>query len=369
MPRVAPAPTPPAERDAAIDALRGVALFGVLVENLQHFASPSYAELVASGAAGPADRLGLGAIRLFCDNKVYLLFGFLFGYGIALQWLREARDERGFARLELWRMACLFWIGLGNLQLWSGDILTTYAVLGCALLPLRRRSDALLAGLAACLLAAPTLALAGIAAGAGALGGPRGEVEARVAAHLYPARQSCFSFAMLALGLAAGRRRLLSDAAWLARARRAVPLALGTGLAGNLAFAVLEAAAPRPLSGATLAREATLAVAAPALAFAYAVLALGWARRGRRPGALGLLAAVGRTSLSNYVAQSAVGSGVVARLGPIHPPAGFLLTLAVFSAELWASSLWLRRFRFGPLEWIWRSLAYGRREPLRDQLR
>jgi uncharacterized protein len=361
-------PTPPAQRDAAIDCLRGVALFGVLLENLQHFAAPTYAELAASGAAGAADRIGLGAIRVFCDNKVYLLFAFLFGYGIALQMLRDARERTGFVATHLWRMACLFLIGLANFLVWSGDILTTYAVFGCALLPLRRRSDAALARLAGALLAAPTLAVAAIAAGAGALAGPRAEVEAAVAGLVYPARQGCFSFAMFALGLAAGRRRLLSDPGWLARAGRPLPLAIAAGLAGNLAFAAIEAAGPPPLSGEAVAREATLAVAAPALAFAYAVLVLRWARRGRHPAALAPLCAVGRTTLSNYLAQSAIGTALIARLGPIHPPAGLLLTLGVFAAQLAVSALWLARFRFGPVEWIWRCVAYGRREPLRAAL-
>jgi uncharacterized protein len=362
------APTPPAERDAAIDVLRGVALFGVLLENLQHFASPSYAALVASGAATAADRLGLGALRLLCDNKVYLLFAFLFGYGIALQMLRSAHEGAGFAAVHLWRMACLFLIGVANLLVWTGDILSTYAVLGCALLPLRARSDAALARLAACLLAAPTLLVAAIGAAAGALPDARVDAEAWVGAFLYPARQACFAFAMFALGLAAGRRALLSDAAALRRAWGALPLALGTGLAGNLAFAALEAAGPPPLSWGALALEATLAVAAPALAFAYVVLVLRWARAPRWTPRLAPLAAVGRATLSNYLLQSALGTGVVARLGPIHPPAGLLLTLVVFGAQVWASARWLARFRFGPVEWLWRSVAYRRLEPLRAAL-
>jgi uncharacterized protein len=361
------APTPPAQRDAAIDVLRGVALFGVLLENLQHFAKPSYAELAASGAAMALDRLGLGAIRMLCDNKVYLLFAFLFGYGIALQMLRDARDESAFVGLHLWRMACLFVIGLANLLMWTGDILTAYAVLGCLLLPLRHRSDAALVRIAGCLLVAPAVAIA-LAGPSALLPWGRPEVEAAVAGLLYPVRQSCFAFAMFALGLAAGRRRLLSDAGWTLRAGAALPLALGVGLTGNLAFAIVEAHAPPPLSWAAVAREATLAVAAPALAFAMLLLVLRWARARAGRGLRRPLAAVGRTTLSNYLLQSAIGTGIVARLGPIHPPAGLLLTLVVFAAQLWASTRWLARYRFGPVEWLWRSLAYGRREPLREAL-
>ena len=358
------APTPPAQRDAAIDALRGAALFGVLFENLQHFASPSYAELVAGPSATEWDRLGLGAIRLLCDNKVYLLFAFLFGYGVALQMLRDARAGAGFVALHLWRMALLFLIGVGNLLLWSGDILTTYAALGCLLLPLRRRSDAALGRIAGALLLLPGLALAAAAVAAALDPAARASLGAAAAEAIYPARQSCFAFAMFVLGLAAGRRRLLSDGASLERAARALPWAFGVGLSGNLAFAAIEGASPAPLGAGALAREATLAVAAPALAFAYAVAFLRWARHPRRGAALAPLAAVGRTTLSNYLLQSALGTGVVARLGPIHPPVGLLLALGIFALQALASALWLARFRFGPLEWLWRSLAYGRREPL-----
>ncbi len=363
------APTPPAERDAAIDVLRGVALFGVLLENLQHFTSPSYLELVASGSASALDRIGLGALRLCCDNKIYLLFAFLFGYGIALQMLRSSRKGASFVALHLWRMACLFLIGLANALIWTGDILTSYAVLGCLLLALRHRSDAFVMRLAGLLLVAPGLAVAGVATGARALPWIQLDAVAIVAGLVYPVRQACFSFAAFALGLVAGRRRLLSSEASCERAARALPLALGVGLAGNLAFATLEAHPPAPLSWEAVAREATLAVAAPALAFAIALPVLRWARARAGEGLRGPLAAVGRTTLSNYLLQSAIGIGIIARLGPVHPPAGLVLTLMLFGLQLAASALWLARFRFGPVEWLWRSLAYRRREPLRDALR
>jgi len=363
------APTPPAERDASIDVLRGAALFGVLLENLQHFTSPTYLELAASGAATPFDRIGIGALRLFCDNKVYLLFAFLFGYGIALQMLRASREGGAFVSVHLWRMAILLLIGLANVLMWTGDILTTYAVLGCLLLALRQRSDVALLRIAAGLFLAPGLAVACTAAASHALPGIRPDAEALVAGLVYPVRQGCFSFAAFALGLAAGRRRLLSNEAFTKRVARGLPLSLGVGLTGNLAFAAIEAHGPSALSWEALTREATLAVAAPALAFAYAVVVLRWSRAHAGAGLRGPLAAVGRTTLSNYLLQSAIGTGIIARLGPVHPPGGFVLTLLVFGLQLAASARWLARFRFGPVEWLWRSLAYGRLEPMREALR
>ena len=135
---VAHAPTAPGKRQFQLDVLRGLALFGVLLENLQHFVVPSYATYAAGPAATVFDHAALGAVRALCDNKVYAIFAFLFGYGIALQMKRVDTD---FVGLQIWRMAILFLIGLAHSLLWDGDILTTYALLGLLLIPLRNQSD------------------------------------------------------------------------------------------------------------------------------------------------------------------------------------------------------------------------------------
>ena len=79
---------------------------------------------------------------------------------------------------------------------------------------------------------------------------------------------------------------------------------------------------------------------------------------------------MGRTTLTNYLLQSLIGMGILARtglgpLGPITPRAGIALTCVLFGLQMAASRWWLARFRFGPAEWFWRSLAYGERQPLR----
>lgn len=106
-----------------------------------------------------------------------------------------------------------------------------------------------------------------------------------------------------------------------------------------------------------------------ALWYASAVVLLverpAWRRR------LAPLAAAGRMALTNYLLQSLVcttlfysyGLGLYGRVGPAG---GLLLTLAIFGGQLAFSAWWLRRFRFGPVEWLWRTLTYGRRQPLRD---
>jgi len=113
-------------------------------------------------------------------------------------------------------------------------------------------------------------------------------------------------------------------------------------------------------------------IANPALSLGYicAVILLChdevWRARLRRFGA------VGRTALTNYLLQSVIGTLLfysygLALFGHIGPAALLPLTFAIFAVQVVLSVWWLERFRFGPVEWLWRSLTYGRRLPLRRE--
>jgi uncharacterized protein len=106
------------------------------------------------------------------------------------------------------------------------------------------------------------------------------------------------------------------------------------------------------------------------LLFAYVSAALHL--MAKRPGLMSSLrpiANAGRMALTNYLIQIAaldlLFSGYA--LGPwaIRPLLGFASALACFATEVALSSVWLRHFRFGPAEWLWRSITYGRCQPLR----
>jgi uncharacterized protein len=368
------APTPSEQRIESIDVLRGLALFGVLLENLQHFVSPSYAVIAAAPDAGWLDRGGLWIVRFCCDNKVYLLFSFLFGYGIALQMIRTAAENARFVPLHLWRMAVLFLIGFAHSMIWRGDILSTYAILGVLLLPLRRAGRQVLLGACAIGLLAPLIGLSALALLAPDSAQARESLQTTVFLHVYPLRQTAFAFGMFALGLLAGRRGVLTDpAAFAAGTRRLLPAAAALGAAANLASVILmERLDQGTLSAGGVLLEASIALGTPSLAFCY-VHALLWSlTRPRIRTRLQPLASVGRTTLTNYLIQSAIGVGILARtglgpLGPITPPAGIALTVVIFGLQVAASRWWLRRFRFGPVEWLWRSASYGEIQPFRRQ--
>jgi uncharacterized protein len=361
------APPPPATRLESLDVLRGVALLGVLLENLQHFVEPSYEAFAGGPDGGAIDVLCLWLIRFVCDNKVYLLFSFLFGIGFSLQLRHAAAAGARFVPLHLWRMAVLFLIGVGHTLVWDGDILSTYAILGVALLALRSVPDRGLLAIAALGLLAPALLVATLAATSDTL------VFADVLdSQLYPIRQSCFAFAAFAAGLAAGRNDLLADPARFTTRTRSwlTPLLVLGVLANGLAATLLMRVPQGQLDAAGVAIELAAACGAPAFAFVASWLTLAGLQHPRPARWLRRFAPVGRTTLSNYLLQSLIGIGVLAKtglgpLGPVTPPTGILLTGLLFAAQMAASRWWLARFRFGPFEWLWRSATYGAIQPMR----
>ena len=108
------------------------------------------------------------------------------------------------------------------------------------------------------------------------------------------------------------------------------------------------------------------------LAFAYAAALLAWRPSPQSESRLAPVAAAGRMALSNYLTQSILfaiifygyGFGLFGHLAPAPAAA---LGITVYLAQLWFSTWWLHRYRFGPFEWLWRSLTYGRRQPMHHQ--
>ena len=109
-------------------------------------------------------------------------------------------------------------------------------------------------------------------------------------------------------------------------------------------------------------------------------VALGWidlvmlvVRSGRLAGLQRRLAAVGRTAFSNYILQTLLGLvifygtgfglfGSVERVGQLG------IVIAIWVVQLVVAPIWIRHFEFGPLEWLWRSLTYGRAQPMRRSI-
>ncbi len=374
-----------ARRIRDVDALRGFALLGILLVNVQTMAGP-YAGQWASGTV--AERAAAWLVTALMSSKFYLLFAFLFGYSFTLQARSAERAGAGFAGRVLRRLLCLWLLGLAHaVLLFPGDILMTYAVLGFVLFAMRgvaprvavRAAVVLVVCLGVLLLGRAALTLGTTVPGGGAgadtgtavaayRGGPASVVHANLrqwrgmlAGDLLYMPHILAAFLM---GLAAGERQVLAEFdRYRGLARRWVVYGLPAGLAGGALTAVCRNG---PLDGRWSGVGAAVGVfAAPVLAAAYGcglLLSLR-TRHGRR--AAEVLAAAGRTALTNYLTQSLVmalvftGYGLASygRVGLVPVLAG---CFALCAGQL-ALSVWLvRRFRYGPVEWVLHTVTRGR---------
>jgi len=381
-------PATSGERFRTIDIIRGLALFGVLIVNilsgfrvplLEHIRAP-YS--VSGGANHLVELIAAGALEF----KAITIFSFLFGAGIAIQVERAASrniNPRGFLAR---RLAWLFVFGTAHMFLiWNGDILTLYAICGLLLLPFVGLPWPALLALGVALIALPEFVSFGLRLPSG----PAAIAAIAQARRVYGGEgflailefrwQEAWSLivpvlisvlprtaGLLCWGMAAWGSGILR-APDKHRKKLAAALAVGAAIGGpitiNEVWAKSAGHAPWPML------HYTHIDASIPLALAYVSFLLLWLN----PGRVSLLpgfAALGQMALTNYLLQSIVlgcifygyGFGLFGRIGSA---AAAGIGLALYTAQAQLSRLWLRRFRFGPFEWLWRSLTYGRRQPMR----
>lgn len=410
-------PTPVAETDRAelLDALRGFALGGVCLANL--FVSFSQwnepgALPAAALATAATDPTAAFLIRALVDGKFYSLFSLLFGIGFAVQ--LQSATARGDVRLRTYRRRLWVLLGIGLVHLfflWSGDILAFYALVGLLLVRLRHLSDRALWRWVVVLLVLPVPLWAIFWLS----GGWKAPVPLTLGIPFYAVAQvlvkplgvttvyqitanTDWGFALKALRLGAFVRagNLLFEwrvfkvlamflvGLWLGRhqvfrqleayrplLRRVAVWGLAWGLAASLLNAYLNHNAAYyegQAAGLSFAVLYALGVAPLALGYA-ATFALAW----QRPGAqqvLRQLVPMGRIALTCYLSQSLIGTFLFTGLGlgwvgKVGPTLLWPLAAAILLGQLLACRWWLQYFRFGPAEWLWRSLTYGKFQPMR----
>jgi uncharacterized protein len=435
-------PVAAGQRIVALDILRGFALLGILMLNIEHFSGPSSIHDIPMGTAKPAFvgwhaplDLGILTIKwLFFEGKMRTLFSMLYGAGIVLlaeRFERKGQDGRAadiFARRNMWLL--LFGLIHGAL-VWEGDILSQYALLALLFMfPLRHVSAKrlIVAGLMIGViggtigvfntvgvqkrLAAERLSIDGAAA----LAAHRPLTPDQAAALAAEAKARSEAPAKLKKRLEAGRAPYLKSVARrtndyldsvIALFRKGLVLEiigsmllgmglfksgfltgeksrstyLATALVGygicapvvvvGVAMAHAQGFSP-PAATRWMFQPYALQVFAGSIANAAVVLLLfkcGWFKP-----SLGALANVGRTAFSNYILTSLIcqfvfGWGPWKLYGGIDYYQQIYFVVGVWTVNLVASALWLRAFDYGPLEWIWRSLVYWKRQPMRHQKR
>ena len=399
QPRVIPVGT--AERMTVLDAIRGLAVLGILLINIDVLSGYAFTPdashtLFRSPAADDATWFVLAVL---VEGKFYSLFSFLFGVGFAVFVERVVARGGDAAQLFRRRLVGLLLIGLVHaLLIWFGDILVTYALLGFVLVPFIRRDDRTVLRWAAGLLAAP-IALYAILLAAAGQAPPAAPAEAGGLPPILATAAQAFSggnyadvlkgnvvftianiirrallmfyprvVGMFLLGFWAGRNRVFAR---LGEYRGLARRICVVGFTAGLPLAVIgwwwgdHALGPPTVNG--LIETTIKSIGVPLLALGYAAGA--WLFFARSSAATGLLAPVGRMALSNYLMHSV--AGVIAfyglgfgLFGRLSLSAAVAAALLFFVLQIFTSRWWLERASFGPAEWLWRMFTYGRRFPL-----
>ena len=385
-------PTTERERYAILDVLRGLALMGIALANFPEFALWTFlsGDEQAAMPTAEVDWVVRYLQYLLVDGKFYTIFSLLFGIGFSLILAHHGR------RLFVRRMLILVMIGFLHLVfIWSGDILLLYAIGGLLLTLFVKLTDKHLLTIAIALILAP-IGLDALTEFCGVdFAGPfyerwwqeadrQGITEENFASWLRDAQTYKDMFAFLMQGA--------FERVWEFVEGHRLPKVLGLFILGYLIGKHRLYTRLKELPLKKIARQTAFVAIPTSLLYAwsatqghpwgqtihsllYAVSVIPLAATYicvicllylHRPNAtiFRWIAAPGRMALSNYIGQSFIGIllfyglgfGLGTSFGLIYVE---LTALAVFLLQIALSTLWLRHFHFGPLEWLWRMATYG----------
>lgn len=393
---------PRAMRFESLDTLRGFAVLGILMVNVQYFGllwpSTDF-PYVQGNFDQPVNQLAWWFTQTFFELKFITLFSAMFGAGICLMLgTGEAAHKRHWRRM-LW----LLFFGLIHAYIfWYGDILVPYALAGMVVVTARRMTTGGLMALGLGLVAFTGLLMIGGAAIGALLGDTTTGAESmgftpeRVAelTALYQAgfidrmpynMATTLIFELIQLVMFSGRiagMMLIGMAAFRAgfltlgwSAKRygwcaAICIPLGVALSGWQAWYVL---ANDFSTRVAWQAEAAQYVGSMFLAFGYASLIMLICQQVWLKPVTSVLAATGKMAFTNYLSQTLimtfifVGFPGLGLFGQVDRSVMVLMVVGVWVLQLAWSPFWLSRFRFGPMEWAWRSLTYGKAQPFRRQ--
>ena len=401
-------PVSPRQRLETLDVLRGVALLGILAMNIRAMSAPMSAYMYPSALFDyeGASRLAYLFTTVVFDLKMMGLFSMLFGAGVLLY--ANKPGESGQPPRALWfrRMFVLLAIGLIHAYLiWAGDILVPYALCGILLLWWMRNRPArtlLVSGVLMLAIGAAfavvhwlTWASSSEASRAAELAlmmptreQALGHVDLMLGGYVRfvaGSAASTFMFetmffvlfflwrcgGMMLLGMSLYKSGFLegrlSSSTYARVALIATPVGLGLAFIGALELD--RVAYAMPVRAVVDLWNYTGAVFA---SIGYAATIIWLVKRQAMAGLRRRLAAVGQMALSNYLFHSVTASVLFlgwgfGLAGRFDYAAQLLIVIAIWIVQLIVSPIWLQHFRYGPAEWLWRSLTYGRAQPMRQQ--
>ncbi len=401
------------ERADILDILRGLAVLGIFLSNSIAFSRIAFLPfpVLENFPTAAVDFPLMFLDIILVDGKFYTLFSLLFGIGFSIILVRN--EQRGINPLKIFyrRLFLKLFLGVDHLLLlWEGDILALYALIGFLLPLFRKCQDRTLLLWALVLILSPIwidvirLLLHwnpgdGLLAIGQALDKKNGIPSFESSENAYYLTKATSGYAeilkwcqsaifyryeyildsnrmlkvlgIFLIGFYVGRKQIFN------RLEEYQPLlkkiqrwGFIIGIPFNIAIAVFfidEYHIPESWLG--LADTLTYAIGVVPMSFAYAAtIALVW-NKNRQKSWLNSVIPVGKMALTNYLMQTVfsvfiffgVGLGIGGKIGYAYT---VLVVLGVYVIQIIYSTIWFKYFNFGPLEWIWRQLTYGKRLPI-----
>jgi uncharacterized protein len=392
-------PTAANERIVTLDIIRAFALFGILLVNMRFFSTPAIqAEMVGSSFSGNLlDTVSTWFIFIFAEIKFVSMFSMLFGIGFLL--FMERGEEKGINVKKFFKRRLLVLLMFGLIHIfffWYGDILTFYALLGFILFFLKGKQPRSLKRAAIItwsiivtffMLMASFMYFAKIETTQEQQALMENEVNriAEVYSHgtfveilqqrindiSIIAVGNIFLFGviltMFFFGMYFWKTGIFTNTAEnLDRIRRITKRMLMVGVLGLILASLGKFFIDGGNSPWYFVKYGGLFISGPSISIFYVMsILLLLQNKDRLAKATTFLQPVGKMALTNYLMQTLLCTTIfysygLGLFGSVGPFGGILITLGIYSLQIVYSYFWMKRFRFGPMEWLWRRLTYGK---------
>lgn len=395
-------PIATSDRIVSLDIIRGFALFGILLVNMPLFQTPKLIEdlYMITPSMSSTDSFLRMLLDVFVEAKFFTIFSFLFGISFYIFMKRAEEKQDNFYLLYSRRLIGLALFGLLHLVfLWYGDILLQYALSGFLLIYFyNKENKTILKWLGVFTFALLALLSISILGSASSVKQPNtslqeiGSRKVQEAIDVYQNGsyvewisyrffnevipvlmnlpfQLITSLFMFLIGLYVAKRGIFNNIPLHKPFIKCVcVISFIVSIPISIAIIILHL---KIVDFGVLNNEmiqSLIMISGLSLSFFYVSTLVLLLEKEKWRRLLSSLSYVGRMALTNYILQTIIGVGVFTGLGmfgTLNIGLGIIISIIIFPLQILFSYLWLKRFRFGPLEWVWRSITYGKMQPLK----